>query len=1044
MKKGKMFKKSISCLLAALMIIASIPFSTLLASAATGTLSAKSYQIVSGGTTNRWEKSQFNIVNDQEADNTSIGIIEYDISSLKGMVINSASLNFTIDSYNDDSQGLVFYYSNRLTNVTLSNGFTTDKTLTYGAGTVANESAASRYGFSTGNVLAYGSVNTSAQTSDIKTQLQTIVDSGATSFYVFIMQKTAGGQHANRLDGASTNDGWTDTKIKPTNVTINANYDVDNRPVTLAQAKAKLNSFNYNSFETQRGKWYDNSNNVLSMPSGTYSNLLYAGDSNADNGSFTGNGTGTIGYLRYQQSVFLYDDQNTPTAPIMVVYGYNDSGTRYVGAITLSDNRNNSLKLVDYWKCSRRDNYGNNWDYPNVWAQNGRDNINPSYDYNNPSTTGAQIANSGFLNNWNVVPGMANKMYYDGKMSDTTYSQDIQLTVDFYQGGSSNNTLSIHDTITGNKKCYVVNYKVVLEKIKQAKTDINTVKDEYSEKTKSAYAKALYDLVTFDPTSLSFSDSTLDRDVGTAGDKIKTLIKNYDNAYKNLSIDYTFKKVDGSTTTVPAKNADEAYSHKPANTFDDCEKLSNTQHTKYTYTWPTSPNGNVFTEEKKGVTENHDFKNSNTCACGAEVDDASFEAACTEAVQTIHFSGTTYDGTTINNYNAVYTQMQDERKNGKFLCQDDFDEATCKILYAKTLLKQQQGKVTLKVYAPNGNEIPNEGYESTKHCGEEITIAPKTEQNIYKWVISEKDGAESVIYGQPNISYVVTGDATVKAYCNEAQLADKKYTKVTFLVGGRVSDIKYVEADKTLKTSDANKLQFPFFTTGEWSRASVEGKADVPSVTVTADLEPVDSDKCGVHFPGTVEPIPMAYDTKVDVKEYPNYSSDSNIVYALSKSTSPNDIIAYMHGTVFYVPARKDVYVLKLNKNENPIKTKVNIVGTFTSVDDKNKYVGFNCKFSLAKDCTPIEWGITFIPILPSDRPTTTPEKSNVFRVKKLSKENEYTATLSLPKTSTKYSAVKAKAYLKYRDASNNIQVIYGDDEYTQAFDTTNKFGITQ
>lgn len=1044
MKKGKMFKKSISCLLAALMIIASMPFSALLASAATGTLSAKSYQIVSGGTTNRWEKSQFNIVNDQEADNTSIGIIEYDISSLKGMVINSASLNFTIDSYNDDSQGLVFYYSNRLTNVTLSNGFTTDKTLTYGAGTVANESAASRYGFSTGNVLAYGSVNTSAQTSDIKTQLQTIVDSGATSFYVFIMQKTAGGQHANRLDGASTNDGWTDTKIKPTNVTINANYDVDNRPVTLAQAKAKLNSFNYNSFETQRGKWYDNSNNVLSMPSGTYSNLLYAGDSNADNGSFTGNGTGTIGYLRYQQSVFLYDDQNTPTAPIMVVYGYNDSGTRYVGAITLSDNRNNSLKLVDYWKCSRRDNYGNNWDYPNVWAQNGRDNINPSYDYNNPSTTGAQIANSGFLNNWNVVPGMANKMYYDGKMSDTTYSQDIQLTVDFYQGGSSNNTLSIHDTITGNKKCYVVNYKVVLEKIKQAKTDINTVKDEYSEKTKSAYAKALYDLVTFDPTSLSFSDSTLDRDVGTAGDKIKTLIKNYDNAYKNLSIDYTFKKVDGSTTTVPAKNADEAYSHKPANTFDDCEKLSNTQHTKYTYTWPTSPNGNVFTEEKKGVTENHDFKNSNTCACGAEVDDASFEAACTEAVQTIHFSGTTYDGTTINNYNAVYTQMQDERKNGKFLCQDDFDEATCKILYAKTLLKQQQGKVTLKVYAPNGNEIPNEGYESTKNCGEEITIAPKTEQNIYKWVISEKDGAESVIYGQPNISYVVTGDATVKAYCNEAQLADKKYTKVTFLVGGRVSDIKYVEADKTLKTSDANKLQFPFFTTGEWSRASVEGKADVPSVTVTADLEPVDSDKCGVHFPGTVEPIPMAYDTKVDVKEYPNYSSDSNIVYALSKSTSPNDIIAYMHGTVFYVPARKDVYVLKLNKNENPIKTKVNIVGTFTSVDDKNKYVGFNCKFSLAKDCTPIEWGITFIPILPSDRPTTTPEKSNVFRVKKLSKENEYTATLSLPKTSTKYSAVKAKAYLKYRDASNNIQVIYGDDEYTQAFDTTNKFGITQ
>lgn len=1029
MKKGKMFKKSISCLLAALMIIASIPFSALSASAATGTLSAKSYQIVSGGSTNRFEKSQFNIVNDQEADNTSIGIMEYDISSLKGMVINSASLNFKIDSYNDDSQGLVFYYSNRLTNVILKNGSTTDNKLTYGAGTDANKGAASRYGFSTDNVLAYGSVSTSAQTSDIKTQLQTIVDSGATSLYVFVMQKNAGGYHAARLDGVSTTDGWTDTKITPTNVTINANYDVDNRPVSLDKAKAKLNSFSYSgNNEWDYGSFKgDNTNNWASGKNYTsyMKNVLYGEKSTiyeAGNGSFVNN---MQTWIKYPQLVFLYDGTTNLDAPVLLQIASNTKSERKI--------QRANVEVTDLALTRSRWNgtdQSDNW----VWLYSKE----VQTDQGGTGTTSNQDS---WVSAWNYKEKYyrhANMIRFTGRMSNSEYTRSIRPVIKAYVDGG--NVL----TNSGERAYYYINYQAILNKIAQAKSDINTVKDEYSEKTKAAYAKALYDLVTFDPTYLSFSDSTLESDVATAGGKIKTLIENYDNAYKNLSIDYTFKKVDGSTTTVPAKNADEAYKHKPANTFDDCEKLSNTQHTKYTYTWPTSPNGNVFTEEKKGVTENHDFKNSNTCACGAEVDDASFEAACTEAVQTIHFSGTTYDGTTINNYNAVYTQMQDERKNGKFLCQDDFDEATCKILYAKTLLKQQQGKVTLKVYAPNGNEIPNEGYESTKNCGEEITIAPKTEQNIYKWVISEKDGAESVIYGQPNISYVVTGDATVKAYCNEAQLADKKYTKVTFLVGGRVSDIKYVEADKTLKTSDANKLQFPFFTTGEWSRASVEGKADVPSVTVTADLEPVDSDKCGVHFPGTVEPIPMAYDTKVDVKEYPNYSSDSNIVYALSKSTSPNDIIAYMHGTVFYVPARKDVYVLKLNKNENPIKTKVNIVGTFTSVDDKNKYVGFNCKFSLAKDCTPIEWGITFIPILPSDRPTTTPEKSNVFRVKKLSKENEYTATLSLPKTSTKYSAVKAKAYLKYRDASNNIQVIYGDDEYTQAFDTTNKFGITQ
>lgn len=1038
MKKGKMFKKSISCLLAALMIIASMPFTAITAFAATGTLSAKSYEIVRGGGNTRWENNQFNIVNDQEADNTSIGIIEYDISSLKGMVINSASLNFTIDSYIGDSQGLVFYYSNRLTNVTLNKNSTKD-TLTntsYGAGTVANESAASRYGFSTGNVLAYGNVNTSAQTSDIKTQLQTIVDSGATSLYVFVMQKNAGGSNNARLSDGVHDDktGWTDTKIKPTNVTINVNYDVDNRPVTLDQAKAKLNSFNYTSIKTQTGKWYDSSKKELSMPSGTYSNLLYAGDSNADNGSFTGNGTGTVGYLRYQQSVFLYDDQNTPTAPIMVVYGYTGTGNRYVGAITLSDNRNNSLKLVDYWKCSRAHNYGNNWDYPNVWAQNGKDDINPSYDYSKPSTTGAQIAsNRNIFDTWSVAPGMANKMQYDGKMSNTTYSQDIQMTVDFYQGGNSNDTLSIHDTINGNKKCYVVNYKVVLDKIKQAKTDINTVKDEYSERTKTAYAKALYDLVTFNPASLSFSDSTLDSDVNTAGDKIKTLIKNYDQAYSNLSIDYTFIDINNNSTVVAAKNADEAYSKKPLNTETKPVKISDTQHTKYTYTWPTNPSSYVFTEQKEEVTENHDFRTLDTCTCGAKVDVESFEAAKKEA-DVVLTQSSLYEDTSYKNFSKTVTDAGSKRSKGELLCQKDFDNATFEILYAKTKLKKLTGTVTLTVYDQNNKEITDAGNTYKNNYGELITIEPATAQNVYKYVI-EKDGATSEIYGQPSISYVVTGNATVKAYCNKAQSADEKYTKVTFLVGGKISDIKYVKAGDTLDTSTANKLQFPFFTTGDWDQTSVEGKADVSSVTVRAELKPYNDNKCNVHFAGGNE-ASLAYNTKVDV--IADYQMDQGFDYALSTSLKTDDIIAYMHGTVFYVPARSEVFVIKVPKGDSAKHPKINTVGVFTSYDEKYKYVGFNCKFSLPADCTPVEWGITFIPILQSGRP----DSSQVFRVKPLSAENEYTATLSLTKTNSKYSAIRAKAYLKYKDANNNIQVIEGD-EHIQAFATENKFGIT-
>ena len=214
-------------------------------------------------------------------------------------------------------------------------------------------------------------------------------------------------------------------------------------------------------------------------------------------------------------------------------------------------------------------------------------------------------------------------------------------------------------------------------------------------------------------------------------------------------------------------------------------------------------------------------------------------------------------------------------------------------------------------------------------------------------------------------------------------------------------------------------------------------------------MTPVDSDKCGVYIPGNdgnYTAYQKDYDAKVDVTEY---GLDDSSDYALSKSSDPNkidDIIAYMHGTVFYVPARSKVYVIPVEKGESSKHTKVNTVGTFTSVDDKNKYVGFNCKFSLAEGCTPVEWGITFIPMNANYRPVDengNPTTSTVFRIKTHSKENEYAATLSLSKNSTKYSAIRAKAYLKYKDANNKIQVAYGD-EYVQAFGTTNKFGITQ
>lgn len=1027
MKKGKMFKKSISCLLAALMIIASMPFSAISASAANGTLSANSYQIVRGGSNTRWENNQFNIVNDQEADNTSIGIIKYDISSLKGMVIDSASLNFTIDSHNDDSQGLVFYYSNRLTNVTLNNSSTQDTLSNYGAGNVANESAASRYGFSTDNVLAYGNVNTSVQTSDVKTQLQTIVDSGATSLYVFVMQKTAGGLKGDRLDGVTTSDGWTDTKIKPANVTIN--YETSEYQPTDLKPFVAMTANDYGSFSA------DNNYVTAADYATVYKNIVYAPKKmssaahTSEDRSYEQQNKmyGNMSFW-YGNTVMLYDGETSPQFAV----GFVNGGKSIPWNWNWGNNRSYYCKtLTDGFSLVNTKWHGADGSMNAQWllVSSGRE-VNCYNDSNN----------SGYYTQGKQTGYYANIMQYSGgNFSENYISKNLTFE---YKVGNDKGTGTYSDTVT-EATIYVLNYKKVIDNVKTARNFYNTIdKAHVNRDSLIAYATAVNNLQAFNPSDYDYSTNTANAVAG-ASDKMTSLINAVNQAKDNLKYDYTFVDINNNSTVVTAKNANEAYSKKPTNTETNTVQISDTQHTKYTYTWPTNPSGYVFTEKKEEVTENHNFTTTATCTCGAKVDDASFEAAKKEAAGILTQSSL-YENTSFTNFMNTVSTLGSKRSNGELLCQDDFDRATCEILYAKTLLKKNQGTVTLTVYDQNNQVITDETKSYNVDYGTEITIAPKTVQNVYKYVI-EKDGATSEIYGQSSIGYVVTGDATVKAYCNKAQTADEKYTKVTFLVGGKISDIKYVKADETLDTSTANKLQFPFFTTGKWDKESVKGSADVSSVTVSAELKPVDSDTCGVYIPGNdgnYTAYQKKYDEKVDVKDY---GLDDSSDYALSKSSDPKDIIAYMHGTVFYAPARKEVYVLKVEKGESSKHTKVNTVGTFTSVDDKNKYVGFNCKFSLAEGCTPVEWGITFIPMNADYRPVDAngnPTSSTVFRIKTHSKENEYAATLSLSKNSTKYSAIKAKAYLKYKDAENNLQVIYGD-EYVQAFGTENKFGIT-
>lgn len=834
-----------------------------------------------------------------------------------------------------------------------------------------------------------------------------------TATVCFLLKKA--GQTAGA--GPDSTHVWTDTNLNFTNDTVKINtiLQLDNFERKTAN--------NYGTFES------DSDDNTVENYRKAYINCLYAPskmgptytygqyDVTGLNGAVSENKMYAKAHFYYGNSVMLYDGDTPPQIGIgFAVAGYSIPtlwGWGSLNAYRCNLNGVSDMKLVnDRWR-----GYDGRMNYTYImFNSNQGDKIGTTNNYT------CNQGKNGYYGNY---------LQYKGGDFTAGY-KSVQLNFTFRTGHDN----LANDQTTGtinSANVFIVNYKKVIQKVNEARTKYNNLdKANCDILSLNNFARAINALQKFDPNSYDYASSP-GLAAQKAGNDIDTLVQAVDDAYKNIKYNYTFKSAADPAveTVVAAKNASDAYANKPANTETKTVKISDTQHTTYTYSWPTSPSGYVFIENKTEVTENHDFRTSDTCTCGTKLDLTSFIAASQEAVTTFNTSGTTYEGDSKNNYYNVYTQMKEKRDNGEFLCQDDFDKATCEILYAKTLLKKQHGTVTLTVYDQNDQVITDAGKSYTKDYGEEITITPNTTYNVYKYVI-EKDGATSEIYGQQSISYVVTGDATVKAYCNKTQSADEKYTKVTFVVGGKISDIKYVKAGETLQTSSANKLQFPFFTTGDWNTASVQGSADVSSVTVNAALTPYNANKCNVHFAGGKQ-ANLEYNTRVDVVA--DYQMDTGVDYALSKSLSTDDIIAYMHGTVFYVPARSEVYVIKVPKGDSTKHTKINTVGAFASVDDKNMYVGFNCKFSLAEGCTPVEWGITFIPILPTGRPDT----SKVFRVRALSAENEYTATLSLTNGSTKYSAIRAKAYLKYKDADNNLQVIYGD-EHEQAFSTENQF----
>lgn len=1037
--------------------------------------------------TNRWPGGNVaRVVNDQRNDNCSIGYLRFNVSDFTDVdKIASAVYDFTdtIASTDREAMGLTVSYvtqnDDSLFNTYGNNPTTSTGIFKSGSKETANTDFInnSKKYFGLKTLATYSTTAGDANKSrkvDLAPAIKWAVNANKSYVVITFMLSYPGGSNENNTNNQTSY--WSDTDVNLSSSVLNITKVSNSLDFDVSQVKANVDSFNgySSSYNPQINSKNVEAYNVLYSQNGTD---FTTNNFKHESGYAFGSGAWWASYYikYYVPNMTLLYDGTQPYNTILFNATAKDNGCKrsfvnmvYPTTGSSATDDSSDFALRQLWEgqessfgaptsFDRQVGYSSNTRYGDQIFYYDHQYVlkNKLYYKGTPTTTLTTI----------------NKMYWRSR-ADAAGVNTINGTPD-----SSANGRQAEGTDTIDVNINIVNIKelkTIAENLKSGKVEeynkLLESKEYYGDETKvNAYLKAVNDVVTFNP-NYYFSSST--NDYQGCAHAIDALVSKYNKTKSELVRRYkvTFRYANNNIAEVKYAYSGETVSTTLPNTATVYSQISgdNVNHKKTTYSWTTATVASSDTEVKETVntenvphngtynkdvkdeqgnntkhsficsdcnysyTEYHDFNDKKICTCGYEPDFSAYDNAAGVEFYNISQNSGLYYEDSFSKYEAAVRSAAIKRNNVH--SQKDIDDVTFEILYAKTELKKLTGTVTLKVYDQNNQEITGAGNSYTKNYGEEITIQPATEQNVYKYVI-EKDGTTSEVYGQQSISYVVTGDATVTAYCNKAQTADEKYTKVTFVVGGKISDIKYVKEGETLKTSTANKLQFPFFTTGKWDKDIVEGKADVSSVTVRAELTPYNDNKCNVHFAGGKE-ASLAYNTKVDV--IADYQMDKGFDYALSKSLKTDDIIAYMHGTVFYVPARSEVFVIKVPKGDSAKDTKINTVGVFSSYDENNKYVGFNCKFSLAEGCTPVEWGITFIPILPSGRP----DSSQVFRVRALSAENEYTATLSLTKNSTKYSAIRAKAYLKYKDAGNNIHVIDGD-EHIQAFATENKFGIT-
>ena len=925
----KIFKKSLACLIAVLMIVSSLPFATLTANAATTTSTAtvSAYGIIKGSDQGRFTDPKLTICNDAQDGNFTIGFVNFDISNISCTDLDevSASYNFTsaMASNCSENMGLsVWYPTANYTDFDQSTGeYKLSDINTNSSRAVFKGDNSGHIGNTTSHYsmkkLGDFTTNGSSHTVNIGNAIKFAKQNGRSIATICFMITSAGGK-------ADENSSWTDTIVTVNKNNISVDIATD---VTTVKQYVKNNISSFNGY-TGTAKYTYNGTDLSNGYSDYYSNLLY------DDGVFeddTNPPYNTYGDVKCQGKLFInhdvvlmYDGVNETVLPIVAsVYANN----RYRFVDLIKDISTEKWMLKENWRGGA-----------GTWSEWPTSNSELPKEY-----TGQENFRI------NSETEFRNKLKYNGNGDNINYyelfsptNNRITLSLGYHSSYfTDNQQVRYFDIYDVNSNVYVVNYKPIVDAIISMKNVYNTIQakgeDKYCVKDLDNFYQAVYRIMTFNPNAYSYSGNT-EATVKKLAEDIKNIVE---------------KTIPIATTEPKLGNHNIVYEYKDTNVH--IKKCSEGDF-----------------EEQEEHTLGADGKC--TVCKGTVIDYSAWNKAAQEHITITINDISKYTNESMAEYNALANEAIALRNGAT--TQADVDKATAMLLSAQTVLRKRSVTVTL-LYVNDSKEEPHE--TKTVPYGEPYDAV--SDKNVDKWTVSTDNGATTTRLNtyDKTVSIVVTKDVVIRAYQTDEKQTEA-YSMVVFLgKNGVIVDIKYVAKGTELPTNTVGVPKIPFYDSGEWDTPTVIGTGETIYVRAKYTASTNKSDLCNVHFANWSREY--SYDSFVRPE---GINPDKQ--YALASDAEGKNIITYLEGVDFYAPKTSDIYVVEVQERV----AKTGITGHFKGSDDTHRWATYNCKFYLPKDCTAIEWGLEVkyganTKIMKAERISNGNEYTVIVRVKQAS-----------------------------------------------------------